>query len=166
MGIVDESINLNFKWSKFSKKTKALLIGFIVFGFSLVRFSFNTEYIGYFAGECYGVCKTNYTITSNEIIVDHSSNDGAKDVHKVLKGDFDDLKFNAPLLLISNFTGGFGCPDCNDGGAYVMGFKFFWMHFSFVFDSDSSPWYFSGATDIIKDRLKKIDELEASQSNP
>lgn len=166
MGINEETVNLNFKWRTLSKATKVFLIGCIVFAFSLIRFSFGTEYIGYFAGECYGVCKTNYTITSNEIIIDHSSNDGAKDVHKVLKGDFDDLKFNAPLLLLSNFAGGFGCPDCNDGGGYVMGFKFFGMHFSFAFDSNSSPWYFSEAVDTIQDRLKKIDDMEASQSNP
>ncbi|RYU86903.1 hypothetical protein EWM62_17285 [Mucilaginibacter terrigena] len=166
MGIKQETVNLNFKWNKFSKTTKVFLISSFIFAFSLIRFSFSTEYIGYFAGECNGVCKVNYTITSNKLIIDNFNNDNGKNTHKVIKGDFDGLKFNAPFLLLSNITGRFGCPDCDDGGGYVMGYKFLWMHFSFEFDRDSSPWYFSGAVAIIKERLKKIDELAASRSNP
>ncbi|MDB5129480.1 hypothetical protein [Mucilaginibacter sp.] len=167
MGISEESVNLNFKWHKLSKKTKVFLIICLVFAFSLIRFSFNTEYIGYFAGECgQGMCHTEYKITSNELTIDDTSTDTATNVHKVIKGNFEDLKFNAPLLLLSNIWGSFGCPDCSDGGGYILGFKFFWIHFSFEFDRDSSPWYYAGATEIIRDRIKKIEQIEAAQSNP
>lgn len=166
MGINEEFVNLNFKWKTLPKKTKAVVIILLIFAFSLIRFSFHTEYIGFFAGECSGVCNANYTITSNEIIVDNFNNNNGKNTHKIINGDFDDLKFNAPLLLLSNVTGSFGCADCNDGGGYIMGFKFFWIPLKFSFDSNSSPWYFSSATNIIIDRLKKIDELEASRSKP
>jgi hypothetical protein len=67
---------------------------------------------------------------------------------------------------LSNITRIFGCPDCNDGGGYILGFKFFWLDFKFSFDNDSAPWYFSSAADIIQDRLKKIEQIGAAQSNP
>ena len=165
MGISEESVNLNFKWHK-SKRTKIFLITCLVLVFPLIRFNFNTEYIGYFAGECSGVCNANYTITSDEIIIDNFSNIDGRKTHTVLTGNFDDLKFNAPLLLLTNITRIFGCPDCNDGGGYILGFNFGGVSFKFTFDRESSPWYFSNATDIIDERLKKIHDIEASQSNP
>jgi hypothetical protein len=165
MGIKEDSVNIQFTWLKASKKTKAFIIIVVVFALSLIRFSYSTVYIGYFAGECgKGRCHTEYQIDSDRLIINHTSEDTASNVHKVINGDFNDLKFKAPLLLLSNPTGRFGCPDCTDGGGFILGFKFFWIDFKFSFDRSSEPWYFKGMSDIVKDRMQRIEKIEAASS--
>lgn len=165
MGIKQESVNMNFIWRKASKTIKVLAVILIVFAISLIRLSYSTVYIGYFAGECVkGMCHTEYQIDDNKIIIDHTSEDTSSNVHKVINGNFNHLKFKAPLILLSNLTGRFGCPDCADGGGYILGFKFWGMDFKYSFDRDSEPWYFNGMADIANDRMERIDKIESAQS--
>lgn len=165
MGIKEDSVNIKFNWRKYSTKTKTLISIIILFTLSLIRFSYSTEYIGYFAGECSkGLCRQEYTISNNQIVINETSEDTASDVHKVINGDFSQLKFKAPLLLLTNITGKFGCPDCNDGGGYLLGFKILGFEFTFTAASEASPWYFKEMTELISDRIKRIEEIQSEKS--
>ncbi|PAW92205.1 hypothetical protein CKK33_01310 [Mucilaginibacter sp. MD40] len=162
MGIKEESVNISISWTELSKRTKAALIITALFAMSIIRLSFGTEYVGYFAGEC-DMCNLEYAITDDQLILQKPSKKSVEAI-QIIKGDFSDLKFNAPLLLLSNLTRTFGCPDCTDGGGYIIGFKFLWIDFKFSFDRSSEPWYFKGMADIVKDRMRCIEKIEASQS--
>lgn len=162
MGIREDSVNINFSWKKLSKRTRVALIITVLFALSLIRLSFTTEYVGYFAGEC-DMCGLEYTITNDQLVLKNPLLKSKETIH-IINGDFSDLKFNAPLLLLTNLTRTFGCPDCTDGGGFILGFKFLGMDFKFRFDRNSEPWYFKGMADIVKSRMQRIEIIEAAQS--
>jgi hypothetical protein len=117
-----------------------------------------------FAGECMGTCNVNYEITNDKLTIDEVSNDSIPSRHIAIKGNFDSLKFSVPLLIVSQITGNFGCPDCSDGGATTLGFKLLGIKFNYAFDSDKKPWYFSDAHEIMRNTFKKIDNIEKIDS--
>ncbi|WP_183575249.1 hypothetical protein HDF18_14965 [Mucilaginibacter sp. X5P1] len=129
---------------------------------ALIRIKPATEYVGFYAGECIGACNISYEITSDKLTINEISNDSIPGKHLIIKGDFDSLRFRVPLLILSQITGRFGCPDCSDGGASTLGFKLLGMKFNYAFDRDKKPWYFYDAHDIIRDRLSKIQKIDSA----
>lgn len=157
MGISEESVKLS--WGKIPKRLGPFLI--IITGYlslAFIKLPFYTEYVGYYAGECSGTCKVDYQIQSDNVTIVRHSTETDSVSHLNIKNDFSELKFGVPLLLLTHI-GDFGCPDCNDGGAYTVGVKFFGIHFSYAIERGHEPWYFRDMTNIIGDRIKKVDSI-------
>ncbi|EHQ26791.1 hypothetical protein [Mucilaginibacter paludis] len=142
------------------KKRYWILLAGIIFYFlaALIRVPTSSVTAGFFAGECIGRCNATDVITDHAIRVDEISNvDTIPSIHKTIRGDFSELKFNVPLLLLFHFTGSFGQPDSHDQGGYILGFKLLGIPFSYDIDKGSEPWYFTDMTDLVRDRLRKIN---------
>jgi hypothetical protein len=179
MGIAEDSVNISwksiakrmrmnlpawrpkpFKAPKFVKVVfiLALLLGAGCYTGAFIKIYPQKQSVGYFAGECYGTCQANYTITADSIVVERFNNITHKKQHTIIKGDFRKLRFGVPLAVILH-SKNFGCPDCADGGALTIGFTYWGNSYSYALDSGYAPWYFKDMSDIIGDRLAKVDAI-------
>jgi hypothetical protein len=58
----------------------------------------------------------------------------------------------------------FGHPDSHDQGGYILGFKLLGIPFEYYIDKGSEPWYFGNMTEIVEDRMLKINVILSDQS--